>query len=251
VILNESMARAHFGDADPIGRLISFSNDQNAIRGGNVGPRNWLEIVGVVADSREYGMDHQGVHTYYRPSLQVGDATSVLVAHQGDPGPVAEHVRGVIRQMEPTRAIEGVQTMAQLVEGDLAPSRLNAVLFGSLAMLSLIIAALGVLSTLSFAVSQRVREFGVRMALGAGRGSILRAVLGEGVALVVAALVIGASGALAIGRFGAALLFEVGSFDVSSMVVAGLVLGLAALAATWFPAVRATRVQPSRALQGP
>jgi ABC-type antimicrobial peptide transport system permease subunit len=117
-------------------------------------------------------------------------------------------------------------------------------------VLSLIIAALGVLGTLSFAVSQRVREFGVRMALGAQQGSILRGVLGEGAIMVVVALVLGSVGALLIGQFGATLLFEVDPFDFSAMVTAASILGLAALAATWFPAVRATRVQPSRALQG-
>ena len=245
VILNESMARAHFGDTDPIGRRIGFAPNFS-----NVFQFAWHEVVGVVADSREYGMDRAGLHTFYRPSAQTTWGPAILVAHQGDATRLAQHVREVIHRMQPDRAVEEVQTLTSLVERDVAPSRLNAMLFGSFAGLALLIATLGVFSTLAFSVSQRVREFGVRMAVGADHGTVLRSVLGEGAAMVVGALVLGVGAALLLGRFLAGLLFGVGPVDPVSMAVAALVLGLVALGAALLPAVRATRIHPSEALKG-
>ena len=245
VILNESMARAHFGDADPVGRRIAFTPEF-----ANVFAFAWHEIVGVVADSREYGMDQEGVQTFYRPAAQTTWGPAILVAHQGDAVRLTQHVRDVIHRMQPDRAVEEVQTLASLVEQDVAPSRLNAMLFGSFAALALLIATLGVFSTLAFSVSQRVREFGVRMAVGADHGSVLRSVLGEGAVMVVVALVLGAGAAVVLGRFLAGLLFGVGPVDPASMLTAALVLGTVALGAALLPALRATRIHPSEALKG-
>jgi putative ABC transport system permease protein len=245
VILNESMARAHFGDSDPIGRRIAFTPDFQ-----HVFALAWHEIVGVVADSKEYGMNREGVHTFYRPAARTAWGPAILVAHQGDPTQLTQHVRDVIRRMQPDRAIEEVQTLTSLVEQDLAPSRLNAMLFGSFAALALLIATLGVFSTLAFSVSQRVREFGVRMAIGADHGSVLRSVLGEGVVMVVVALGLGTAAALVLGRFLAGLLFQVAPVDPVSMLSAALVLGAVALGAAMLPALRATRIHPSEALKG-
>ena len=245
VILNESMARAHFGDTDPIGHRIAFAPDFQ-----HVFSFAWHEIVGVVADSREYGMGRDGLHTFYRPAARTTWGPAILVAHQGDPTQLTQHVRDVIRRMQPDRAIEEVQTLTSLVEQDVAPSRLNAMLFGSFAALALLIATLGVFSTLAFSVSQRVREFGVRMAIGADQGSVLRSVLGEGAVMVVVGLVLGGAAALALGRFLAGLLFQVAPVDPVSMVSAALVLGAVALSAALLPALRATRIHPSEALKG-
>lgn len=242
VVLNESMARAHFGDVDPVGRRISFSTD-----GQNWQP--WLEIVGVVADSREYGMDREGVHTYYRAAAQTNWGPAIVVASEGDPAPLSQHIRDVIHRIQPDRAVDQFETMAFRRDRSVAPSRLNAILFGSFAALALLIAAVGVLGALAFSVSQRVREFGIRMALGADRGAVLRDVLGEGALLVVVALVIGGAAALFLGRFLAGLLFGISPMDPISLVAAALALGSVALFAALLPALRATRIQPSEALR--
>jgi predicted permease len=245
VILNQSMARAHFGDTDPIGHRIAFAPDYQ-----NVFQFAWHEIVGVVADSRDYGMEREGVHTFYRPAARTTWGPAILVAHQGDATQVTQHVRDVIHRMQPDRAVEEVHTLTSLVEQDLAPARLNAILFGSFAALALLIATLGVFGTLAFSVSQRVREFGIRMAVGADHGSVLRNVLAEGVLLVVVALALGAGAALMLGRFLGGLLFRVGTVDPVSMASAGLVLGGVALTAALLPAIRATHIHPSEALKG-
>ncbi|MDX1566861.1 MAG: ABC transporter permease [Longimicrobiales bacterium] len=248
-ILNESMARAHFGAEDAVGHRIAFSQDVMALRGGMMMEPDWFEIVGVVADSREYSMDEEGAHTVYRPAAQTTRGPAVLIAHVGDPTALTRFVRDAIQRSMPDQAVEEIQSMASLVEQDVAPSRLNAILFGSFAFLALIIAAVGVLGALAFSVSRRVREFGIRMALGADQGSVLRNVLGEGVLLVGIALIVGGAAAVYLGRFLGGLLYGVEPLDPVAVVAAAGVLAVVALGAALIPAVRAVRVDPSEALR--
>ena len=242
-VINESMARTHFGEDDPVGRSLSMSQDG----------QNWsgpLRIVGVVADAHEYGIGRRGVHTLYRPAAQSAWGPAMLVATDGDPTAIARRARELIHGIQPDRAVDQVQTMADLRAQDVAPSRLNATLFGAFAALALAIAAVGVLGSLGFSVSRRVREFGVRMALGADRASVLLSVLGEGALLLVIGLALGALGAVAVGRFLSGLLFGVQPIDPASLASAAAVLGVVALVASLLPALRATRIEPTEALKG-
>jgi putative ABC transport system permease protein len=242
VVLNASMARAHFGGADPIGRRISFSQD-----GRSTGP--WFEVVGVVADSREYGIEREGEHTYYRPATQAGWGPSLLVAHEGAAAPLIQHIRGAVHGLQPERAVEGFETLATLRDRSIAPSRLNAVLFGSFAVLALLIAAVGVLGALAFSVGQRVREFGIRMALGASRTTVLFDVLREGVVLVLIALVLGGMATVVLSGSLRGFLYGVGTLDPVSVLLAAALLTGVALMSALIPAVRATRIQPTEALR--
>ncbi|MEX2049478.1 MAG: ADOP family duplicated permease [Gemmatimonadota bacterium] len=244
IILNASMARAHFRDTNPIGRRIMIEPD-----GLTVFSRRWYEVVGVVADAREYGLGVEGMHTYYRPSAQNQWGPAVVASYQGDASDVARHVEDVLHRMQPNRAVQEAQTLTSLVLRDRAPARLNAILFGSFAALALLIAALGVLATLAFSVGQRVREFGIRMAVGADRSSVLRNVLGEGVLLVGAALLVGVAASLLLGRFLEGLLYQEDPVDPIAMAMAAVVLGSVALAAALLPALRATRIHPTEALR--
>jgi putative ABC transport system permease protein len=151
--------------------------------------------------------------------------------------------------MDPNRAVEEMETLASIMDRALAPSRLNAVLIGAFAILALVIAAVGILGMLAFSVSQRIREFGIRMALGADRRSVLRNVLAEGLLLVAVALVLGAGGAFVLGRALSALLFRVDPIDTVSFVAAASILSAVALGAALLPAYRATRIHPSSALK--
>jgi len=227
---------------EAVGRRLALS-----FSGQNWSP--WARVVGVVADAKEYGMDRTGVHTVYRAADQAVWGPALVIATAGDPGPLARHVRETIHGLQASRPVDQVRTLASLRDRDVAPSRLNATLFGAFAALALVIAAVGVLGVLAFSVSQRVRELGIRMALGADRGRILRAVLGEGVLLVVGALLLGGVGALFLGRFLAGLLFGVEPVDVPTLLGAGGVLGAVALLAAFLPARRATEVDPMRALR--
>ena len=242
VVINQSMAEAHFGDSNPVGRRLSFSfNGQNW--------SDYERVVGVVADAQEHGIGREGVHTVYRPASQGSWGPAIIVASDSDPAPLAFEVRDVIHGIEPDRAVDQVRTLADLRAEDVAPSRLNAMLFGSFAALALAIAAVGVLGTLGFSVSQRLREFGIRMALGADRSRVLGSVLGEGLLLLVVALALGAAGAIGLGRVLSGLLFAVDPIDPASLVGAALVLTAAALFAALLPALRAVRVHPSTALR--
>ncbi|HET9949739.1 MAG TPA: ADOP family duplicated permease [Longimicrobiales bacterium] len=242
VVIDESLARAHFDGVEPVGRTISVSQDGRSWQGP------W-RVVGVVADAHEYGIGTEDVHTLYRPAAQTVYGPAVLVAADGDPAMVARTAREVLWSIQPDRAVDQVHTLEELRAEEVAPSRLNATLFGSFAALALAIAAVGVLGTLGFSVSQRVREFGVRMALGADRRAVLGIVMGEGAALLAVGLAMGAVAALSLGRFLSGLLFGVGTVDAPSLASAAGLLALAALAAALLPAVRATRVQPTDALK--
>jgi ABC-type antimicrobial peptide transport system permease subunit len=151
--------------------------------------------------------------------------------------------------MDADRPVDNVNTLADLRADDIAPERLNAALFTSFALLALLIAAIGVLGVLAFTVSQRTREFGVRLALGARREQVLGMVLKEGAALAVAALVVGAVAAAALSRFLVDLLFGVTTMDLATYVVVGLTLSAVAVLAAYVPARRATRVDPMEALR--
>jgi putative ABC transport system permease protein len=236
------MAAAHFGDSNPVGQRLSFSfNGQDW--------SDFERVVGVVADAQEYGIGREGVHTVYRPASQGSWGPAILVASDGDPSPLAFEVRDVIHGIEPDRAVDQVRTLADLRAEDVAPSRLNAMLFGSFAVLALAIAAVGVLGTLGFSVSQRLREFGIRMALGASREKVVGSVLGEGLLLLVVALAVGAAGAVGLGRLLSGLLFAVDAMDPTSLAGAAVLLTAAALFAALLPALRAVRVHPSTALR--
>ncbi len=244
VILNESMARAYFGEVDPIGQRITVEADLQSVF-----LTATYEVVGIVADTREYAIDSEGEHTFYRPAVKTTWGPTILVTHSGEVAPVSDHIRDVIHRMEPDRAVEEVRTLASLVDREMAPSKLNALLFGSFAILALLIAAVGVLGTLAFSVSQRVREFGIRIALGADRASVLANVLTEVGLMVGGAFLIGGVAAVALGRFLVGFLYGVDPVDATTMAAAAALLGAVALGAALSPALRATRVHPAEALR--
>jgi putative ABC transport system permease protein len=242
VIINQSMARDFFGAEDPINRRLAQQQFD-----GSWG--DWLRIVGVAADTREYGLAVSGAHTIYRPSPQAGAGAALVVRTTGGAGPLARRVAEIVRGMDADRPVDNVSSLADLRADDIAPERLNAALFSSFAALALLIAAIGVLGVLAFTVSQRTREFGVRMALGARKEQVLGMVLREGVALAIAALVVGVVAASTLSRFLVDLLFGVTANDLPTYLVVGLVLAIVAVLAAYVPARRATRVDPMEALR--
>jgi predicted permease len=241
-VVSQAFARAYFGDDDPLGQRIAWS-----FSGREYGP--WFRIVGVVDDSRQFGLGRDASPVVYTSAEQTGYGFTLVIATTGEPAPLVEAVREAVRALDPTRPVDRIRTVQDLLAEDVAPARLNAALFGAFAVLALAIAAVGVLGVLAFSVSQRTREFGLRMAIGADRGQVLRTVLGEGAALVALSLVLGGGAAVLGGRLLAGLLFGVEPVDAATLVGAALALATVALIASYLPARRATRVDPMQALR--
>jgi putative ABC transport system permease protein len=242
-IINQSLARDLFGPGiDPIDRRMQQQNFN-----GTWGPM--LRVVGVAADTREYGVSLANTHTIYRPSAQAFSGPTILVKSTGEPGEIANRVREAVRRLDADRPLDRVTTLGALRDDNIAPERLNATLFTSFAVLALLIAAIGVLGVLAFTVTQRTQEFGVRMALGAQQGQVLRMVLREGALLAIGALIVGGVAAAFLSRFLVGLLFEVEATDPLTYAGVGVVLCVVALAAAYFPARRATLVDPMEALR--
>lgn len=242
VVINESLATVLFGSDTPIGRRLQWSYDGTSWAG-------FRTIVGVAADVRELGPQSEPMPTVYESSVQVAPGPAVIVRTAGAPDDAAREAARLVHEMDPKRPVTQVRTLDRALADHIAPSRLNAALFGVFATLALAIAIVGLGGVLAFSVSERTREFGIRMALGAEPGRILRGVVGEGLTLSVIGLVGGAIAAVALARLVEGILFGVRPTDVATFAVAAVVLMAAAAVAAWLPARRATRVHPSIALR--
>jgi putative ABC transport system permease protein len=241
VIVNEGFARHFWPNADPIGRRI------------RIGPRdtsNWLTIVGVVGDVRQIGLDSEAPFSTYE-SLATGPSSrfEVAVRAAGDARSVMASVRGELRALEPALLIDNVQTMSERIGESVSPRRLNLLLFGLFAGLALLLALVGLYGVVAYAAGQRTQEFGIRMALGAKPGDVLRLVLGQGLKLVLAGVGIGVVAALIVARLMTGLLFGVEPTDPVTLAAVAVLLSGVAIAACWLPAHRATRIAPVEALR--
>jgi predicted permease len=247
VILSESMAKYYFKTGDAIGRRISWK-----VTNGITGAVSWsppAEIVGIVADTRADGVDQAPMHTLFQPDTQSLAPSTLLVRTSSVPDGLAPRVIETIRQLDPNRPIDHVQTLEEIRDDTIAPQRLNATLIGLFAALALAIASVGVAGVLAFSVSQRSNELGIRMALGAERSAILRMILGEGAAMALAGLVVGGVAAIPLSALLKGLLFGVEPADPLTIALSAVLLVAVALIASWIPARRATMVDPMTALR--
>jgi putative ABC transport system permease protein len=247
VILSESMARYYFKQDNPVGRRLSWK-----LVNGITGVVSWTkpaEVIGVAADTRADGIDQTPLQTMYQPDTQVFPGSTLLVRTAGTPVRLAPRIVETIRHLDPNRPIDHVQTLEEIRDETIAPQRLNATLIGLFALLALVIATVGIAGVLAFSVSQRTNELGIRLALGAERGAILRMILGEGAAMALVGLVIGGLAAIPLTGLLKGLLFDVEPIDPPTIGVAAVLLVTVALAASAIPARRATAVDPMRALR--
>jgi putative ABC transport system permease protein len=242
VVINDTMARLAFGSESPLNRRIQWSFD------GSTWPPA-RTIVGVSKDVRDLGAGRPALPSVYESSTQVAPGPSLLVRTRGDAAAAGREAARVIHELDPKRAVTDVQLLSASAAERVAPWRLNATLFGSFALLALAIAAVGVGGVLAFSVSERTREFGIRMALGSAKAQILRGILQEGLTLSAVGLGLGVAGALLLSRFLEGLLFEVTPLDVVTFAATAATLVLVALGASWLPAHRATKVDPVVALR--
>jgi predicted permease len=241
-IINESMARRFWPDGDAIGARIQ------------IGPVNTPErartVIGVVKDVRQEGLDRDAHFSVYDPLPQSPWGTvSFAVRAEGDPRSIMASVRAELHAMEPQMVVDRVETMSDRIGNSVAPRRLNLTLFGLFAALALLLASVGLYGVVAYSAGQRTQEFGIRMALGAQTGDVLRMVLGQGLKLALAGVAIGIAAALVVARVLTTLLFGVRPYDPVTIASVALVVTLVALAACWLPARRATRIAPITALR--
>jgi predicted permease len=243
VVVNEIMARTYWPGMDPVGRRFK--------RGLLKSNAPWWTVVGVVEDMRQGGMDVPVRPEAYFPSEQADffRPDSLAVRTTGSPLSVANEVRQQIWAIDKNQPVANVTTLDELVDSSVAQPRMNTLLLGGFAGIGLLLAALGIYAVLSFAVTQRTREIGVRIALGATAQDVLRMVLANGGLLFLMGAAIGLAAAVAMSRLVSHLLFEVSPGDPVSYVSVVGVFAIIALLACYIPARRAAKVDPMVALR--
>ena len=240
VLVNQSMARRFWPAGDPVGRRVRAGGSASA----------WATVVGVVGDVRQVGLTREPAAEMYVPMSQQPSASLFLTVRTAkDPLALAQAVRGQIYAADRELPIASLRTMRGVLDESVAQPRILAFVLAIFAGLALALAAFGLYGLISYSVTQRTHEFGIRMSLGADRLGIVRLVVGEGLTLTLIGLAIGLLASLAVTRVLASLLYSVGTRD--PLVLAGVASALVpvALAASCFPALRASRVEPMAALR--
>ena len=240
IIVNEALARHHWPNEDPIGKRIKVSWTDN----------RQDEIIGVVGDVRHAGLDTEARSmTYWPHARDASSSMTLTVRTAGEPPAAVSAIRGILRDQDPELALADVKTMDEVVSRSVAQRRLLMMLLGIFAAAAMLLAAVGIYGVIAYSVTQRTREIGIRLALGAQRSDVLRMIVGQAARLALAGIVIGAAGAAWLTRLMADLLFEVRPLDPLTFAGVAAVLGSVALLASYLPGRRATRVDPVVALR--
>jgi putative ABC transport system permease protein len=240
VVINQTMAQRYWPHEDAVGRRIRRDS-------------KWFTVVGVVKDVEQRDWGATAGSEFYFSQSQVqesaGRSLTVVVRTSGDPLVVAGAIQSQVWLLDRDLPIGDVASMQQVVDRAVWQPRFSTTLLGGFAGLALVLAAIGIYGVMSFDVSRRTQEIGIRMALGAKPADVMRSVLGSGGKLAVIGTAIGIAGSLALTRYLKTLLYEVSTTDPATLVGAAALLALVALAAVWLPARRATRVDPVVALR--
>jgi predicted permease len=240
-VISESLARQRWPNQDPIGHTIEMGNMDSDLR--------LLTIVGIVGDTHEYSLDTPARPTVYVNLLQrPSPAITVTMLSDADTRSVTAAARGILQELDPEIPPK-FQTFSEVYSTSLRPRRFNVILIGFFGIVALLLATAGVFGVMAYAVNRRTREIGVRVALGASSGNVLRMVLGEGLRTICVGVATGIVGALGLTRLVQSLLFGVTANDPLTFGAVTLFLVGAALLACYIPARRAARVEPMVALR--
>jgi putative ABC transport system permease protein len=238
-IINETLARRYWPDgSDPLGQRLRFS------------ARLVAEIVGIVGDVKHSGLDKQSTPTVYTSYLQIPEMKmSLVVRTASDPAAMIRAVKNQVYAVDKDQPMYKIRTMEQAVLESQSSPRFNLIMLGIFAAVALLLAAAGIYGVISYAVTQRTREIGIRMALGAERRDVLRLVIAQGTTLTITGVSVGLCAALALTRVMSTLLFGVSATDPAIFVSASLFLAAVAIIASYIPARRAMNVDPTVSLR--
>ena len=238
-VLNETMARRLFPNEDPIGRRFRF---------GNADP--FIEVVGVVRDGKYRSLREEATLCLYQPFLMnYRHAMNLLARTESEPQSLLPAVSSIVAALDPRLPVFNVRTLDEQVRAATAQERAAATLTSLFGALALLLAAIGIYGVMAYAITQRTREIGLRMALGAQRADVLRLVVGQGMLLVLIGVAIGMASSFALTRLLDSLLFGVSATDPLTFAGIALLLVVVAMIACWIPARRATKVDPLTALR--
>jgi predicted permease len=248
LMINETFARRHFANVDPIGQQLCV--------GCEYGDPAVRRVIGVVNETKQRSLSEMPPLTVFIPISQANEnvkeivrQSSFVVRTTGQPLLLSATIQNEARQLDPNLPVRHLNSLEQLISRSVAPQRFNLSLLGSFAGLGLLLAAVGIYGVMAYGVSQRTREIGIRLALGAAASDVLKLVIRQGMMLALIGVALGLAGAFALTRLLKSLLFGVSATDLTTFaIVAGLLL-LVSLLACWLPARRATRVDPLTALR--
>lgn len=238
VIVDEEMVARYWPKDDPIGKRITF----NDLTDSSI---TWIQVVGVVGHTLHEGLDGgRRVQLYFPMRQNPQGFLAVAVRTAGDPLAVVPQAKAALKAFDADLPMSNISSMEQLIDDSTGPRRFSMVLLAIFSSLAAVLAAIGLYGVMSFTVTQRSKELGVRLALGAVPGDVLKLVLNQGMRLVVVGVGIGLAAALVLSRVLQSMLFNVSTTDPLTFVLISLLLLGVTLLATWLPARRATRVDP-------
>jgi predicted permease len=238
VVINEAMAKQFWPNEDPIGRRFKF-----------FGQANYQQVVGVAKDSK-YNFIGEGPTPYaYQSITQVYSPAVSLFVRSSRPETLLATMRTTVQQLDRNLPLTNLYTLDQVFDQSLWAPRMGASLLAIFAGLSLVLAVIGIYGVMAYSVTQRTREIGIRMALGASRQEVLGLIVLQGLRLALMGVVVGLAVALALSHVVTSLLYDVPATDIITFVSVPLVLALAALGASYLPALRATHIDPQVALR--
>jgi putative ABC transport system permease protein len=241
LIINEALARKYFPGEDPIGKRLGFDEAEKQV---------WWEVVGVVGNVKHKRLDLEAKPELFFPyEQQPQNFLSMVVRTSQDPGGMAGAVRSQVLSLDPEQPVFDIKTMDERLSKSVSQSRFITLLLAAFSGLALILSAVGVYGVMSYTVTQRTHEIGIRMALGAQAGDVLRLVLGQGMKLTLIGVGLGLAAALLLTRVMASLLYGVTATDPLTFVAVAALLSAVALLACFIPARRALKVDPMVALR--